>query len=291
MDRIICVLVLYNPDIKLINPVIQSIISQVDLLWISDNTPSPVKIPIIDEFQEKIIYKKMDGNIGIAAAQNYGIKYAIENNYKYLYYLDQDSISPKNIISELKSKYEYLKAKNYNIGAVGPKPFNRGENKDYNGSIKKGVKIENNILEVTELISSASFIEVSTFKEVGMMEEKLFIDGVDHEWCWRGRFYHKKRFFIAENIKLSHQLGEGDRRFLWKKVAIPTPFRTYYQYRNYFILLKRNYVPLYWKMSNGIKYSIKLFYFPLCISPRISYLKRIFKGIKDGIRALLTNNY
>ena len=85
MDRIICVLVLYNPDIKLINPVIQSIISQVDLLWISDNTPSPVKIPIIDEFQEKIIYKKMDGNIGIAAAQNYGIKYAIENNYKYLY--------------------------------------------------------------------------------------------------------------------------------------------------------------------------------------------------------------
>ena len=30
----------------------------------------------------------MPGNIGIAAAQNYGVRYAIENNFDYLFFLD-----------------------------------------------------------------------------------------------------------------------------------------------------------------------------------------------------------
>lgn len=117
------------------------------------------------------------------------------------------------------------------------------------------------------------------------MDGSLFIDGVDHEWCCRCNKIMKGRFFIAENEHLSHQLGEGDRCFLWKKVAIPTPFRTYYQFRNYFILICRGYVPLYWKISNGIKYIIKAFYYPIFISPRKEYLKNIYGGIRDGIKS------
>ena len=66
-------------------------------------------------------------------------------------------------------------------------------------------------------------------------------------------------FFISESVQLSHQVGEGDRPFIFRKVAIPTPFRTFYQFRNYFRLVHRGYVPLYWKVSNGFKYSIKFF--------------------------------
>lgn len=283
MKKIICVLVLYKPNIELLCKVIESIYPQIDLLWISDNSPSPIDTSILANFENKIAYRKMDGNIGIAAAQNFGIKYAIDNNFDYLYFLDQDSISPHNIINSLQIEYEFLKSAQINIGAIGPRPFNRSENKEYKGSVKRGTKINDKITEVTELISSASFIEVNTFKKVGLMDETLFIDGVDHEWCWRANHIDNYRFFIAENIKLSHQLGEGDRYFLWKKVAIPTPFRTYYQFRNYFILLNRKYVPIYWKFANGLKYFIKLFYFPLCISPRREYLKNILKGLKDGL--------
>lgn len=282
MEKIICILVLYNPDIDLLFKVVSSIISQVDKLWVSDNSVENIYLPTIFQ-SEKIVYKKMLGNIGIAAAQNYGIKYAIENKYKYLYFLDQDSISPKDIIDKLHIQYNVLHSTGITIGAIGPRAVNRYEMKEYKGTIKKGIKINDSVTEVTELISSASLIKVSTFEEVGLMDEDLFIDGVDHEWCWRASSIMKGRFFIIEDIKLDHQLGEGDRFFLWKKVAIPTPFRIYYQFRNYFILLKRNYVPMYWKISNGIKYSIKLFYFPLCISPRIVYLRNMWKGIIDGI--------
>ena len=225
----------------------------------------------------------MSGNIGIAAAQNYGINYAVEHNYNYLFYLDQDSIVPENIISKLLFQYRFLLSNSIIVGAVGPRAFNRCENKEYKGSVKKGKKINNEITEVTELISSASLIAVSNFEKTGLMDEELFIDAVDHEWCWRASSRMNGRFFIVETVKLSHYLGEGDRYFLWRKVPIPTPFRTYYQFRNYFTLLRRNYVPTYWKVSNGIKYIVKFFYYPLCISPRLSYLRNICKGIYDGV--------
>lgn len=283
MEKIICVLVLYNPNIILLSKVVSSIISQIDKMWISDNSDREICLPNAIMSAEKVVYKKMSGNIGIAAAQNCGIKYAIENKYDYLYFLDQDSISPNGVIDAMLRQFEALCKEGFVVGAVGPRAFNRYENKEYRGSFKKGNRISDNITEVTELISSASFIKLSTFESAGLMDEKLFIDGVDHEWCWRVNNLMKGRFFIIENIRLSHHLGEGDRSFFLKKIAIPTPFRTYYQFRNYFILLRRNYVPVYWKLSNGVKYVVKLFYFPMCISPRMAYLKNIWKGIYDGI--------
>ena len=281
--KVICVLVLYNSNVELLSKVISAILPQVDLLWISDNSIEPLHLPFIDEKTSCIIYRKMPGNIGIAAAQNYGVRYAIENNFDYLFFLDQDSISPANIINELLLQYDYLCSNFMTVGAIGPRAFNRCENKEYRGNVKKGKKINNEITEVSELISSASLIAISNFEKVGLMDETLFIDGVDHEWCWRANLRMGGRFFIVETIKLSHHLGEGDRHFLWKKVPIPTCFRTYYQYRNYFILLRRNYVPIYWKVSNGIKYMVKLFYYPLCVPPRLLYIKNIWKGIRDGI--------
>ena len=108
----------------------------------------------------------MPGNIGIAAAQNYGVRYAIENNFDYLFFLDQDSISPANIINELLLQYDYLCSNFMTVGAIGPRAFNRCENKEYRGNVKKGKKINNEITEVSELISSASLIAISNFEKV-----------------------------------------------------------------------------------------------------------------------------
>ena len=178
--KVICVLVLYNSNVELLSKVISAILPQVDLLWISDNSIEPLHLPFIDEKTSCIIYRKMPGNIGIAAAQNYGVRYASENNFDYLFFLDQDSISPANIINELLLQYDYLCSNFMTVGAIGPRAFNRCENKEYRGNVKKGKKINNEITEVSELISSASLIAISNFEKVGLMDETLFIDGVDH---------------------------------------------------------------------------------------------------------------
>lgn len=68
-------------------------------------------------------------------------------------------------------------------------------------------------------------------------------------------------------------------------IRIPTPFRVYYQFRNYFKLLSYPHTPTWWKVKNGIKYAVKTVYYPLFLKPRGQFAKRIAAGIRDGIKS------
>lgn len=278
-----CILVTYNPDFTLLLKSLKSIEGQVDELCLLDNSTNELIINQMEQLPTQYTYMKMSNNVGIALAQNIGLEYFLRKNYDFIIFMDQDSIAPDNLVEQLMLDYEYLKEREINVGGVGPRPINRQNNKEYKGSIKKGISLSEGITEVTELINSASLIPLSNFQKVGLMEASLFIDAVDHEWCWRARKLISARFFISEKVKLSHQLGEGDRFLLGRQVAISSSFRMFFQYRNYLLLLRRGYVPLYWKLLNGFKYTVKFFYYPLCVSPRKEYLRQILRGIKAGI--------
>ncbi|WOC39797.1 glycosyltransferase [Polaribacter sp. HL-MS24] len=280
--KIGCILVLYNQESELLTTILDRISNQVSEVYISDNS-SKNQSNLFSNYKN-ITYHFIGSNIGIASAQNLGINFFLEKRMDYILFLDQDSIPTSNLVSSLIASINLLLKKGVKIGAVGPRPFNREEGVEYRGRIMKGKKITKDITEVNELISSSSLIPSQNFSSVGMLDDSLFIDGVDHEWCWRASFNLHLRFFIIESVLLSHMLGEGDRQFLIRKVAIPTPFRTYFQFRNYLKLVKRNYVPIYWKFSNGFKYIVKYFYFPLMIKPRREYFKMINKGIIDGLK-------
>ena len=282
--KIGCVLVMYNPRRELLTASLASLNEQVDEIFLGDNSMDmPDFMAALLALYPKVYYRGFKENLGIAEAQNRGIAYFQERGFDFIIFMDQDSLAPKNLIFSLLADYNRLREAGIAVGGIGPRPFNRGEGKPYVGAVKKGKLILPGVTEVGEIISSASLIPMMHFKQVGEMESSLFIDGVDHEWCWRAKKIGGWRFFISESVQLSHQVGEGDKPFLFRKVAIPTPFRTYYQFRNYFRLVHRGYVPLYWKVSNGFKYSIKFFYYPLCVTPRISYMKQIMKGIYAGI--------
>ena len=278
--KIGCIIVLYNPNISMLVSILDVISKQVLTVYIVDN--STVDNVLNFSNYSNVIYEKLGGNIGIASAQNIGLKFF--KDYEYILFLDQDSIPSENLISKLLENYLFLLGENIDVGAIGPRPFNRSENKKYEGKIKKGRELYQNITEVGELISSSSLIAVQNFNKVGLLEGDLFIDAVDHEWCWRAKAVGNYRFFIIEDILLSHQLGEGDKSFLGVKIHIPAPIRTYYQFRNYIKLLNRNYVPFYWKFFNGIKYFFKYFYYSIFLSEGGKYFKYMNKGIFDGFR-------
>ena len=280
--KIGCIIVLYNPNWEVTHKVLESIYKQVDRIFMVDNSPNAQEVDF--SVYGNVVYHFIGGNKGIATAQNIGIKYFEQNDYDFVIFFDQDSIPSINLVEHLYTKYKFLSDKGIKIGGIGPRPYNRTEGKEYRGMIKKGKKLYPYITEVTDIISSASFIPINNFSIVGYMEERLFIDAVDHEWCWRAIKKAKLRFFIIEDILLSHQLGEGDRFFLFRKVAIPTPFRTYYQFRNYFLLVRRGYVPLYWKVKNAIKYFVKYFYFSIFVPPKKQYFLQINRGIIDGLK-------
>ncbi len=280
--KIACVLVLYNPDIHLLNDVLSSVCSQVDLVCIVDNSSCILNREMLS-IHKNIHYIFMNGNKGIAKAQNEGVIFLMNNGYTHILFIDQDSILPRNLVSGLCDNLTILQSEGVKVASIGPRAINRQSNSIYKGNVSEKMRYSENLTETDALLSSGSLILSSNFKIVGLMDVDLFIDGVDHEWCWRAFAKENLRSFIVENLHINHQRGEGDRLFLTKKVAISTPFRIYYQYRNYFILCRRNYVPFKWKVKNGIKYAIKIVYYPLLISPRISYIRNIYNGIFNGL--------
>jgi rhamnosyltransferase len=280
--KIACILVTYNPNITILKQAISSIIDQVDILIIVDNSTNNIALRELVPIRVSIL--KMNANIGIAAAQNNGIKFLISNGITHVLFLDQDSIVPSNLVALLLSDLSFLQnAKNIHVGAIGPSITSRSNNRKY--PVKSMSTFNDmNIIEVKQLISSASLVPVENFTKVGLMDELLFIDTVDHEWCWRAAYKAQLRFFISENITLEHLVGDSTIDLGFFKLIKCTPFRSYYVTRNTIILLFRAYVPWKWKISSSVKMIARMVLFPVCYKPRYQYLIKITKGILDGFK-------
>ncbi len=287
--KIGCVLIAYNPDAEILAKSLTLLSPQVEEIFLGDNTPNAnLTTKNITLKFDNILYNPFNCNIGIAAGQNKGIEYFTKKGYDYILFMDQDSLVTDNMVASLCRDIKWLTKQGFNVGGIGPQPINKQNGRNYTTNHLQTIT-DKKLAKVDQLISSASLIPIQLFKQVGMMDESLFIDGVDYEWCWRAHTLAHVDFFISLTTQLAHQLGEGDKFFLYRPIAITPPFRIYYQFRNYIWLLHRKYVPLKWKIKNGLKYLIKVFYYSLLSNKKQLYINRMFYGIKDGLSK--KNNY
>jgi rhamnosyltransferase len=87
---------------------------------------------------------------------------------------------------------------------------------------------------VRSTISSGSLVRVCVFDKVGLFEDGLFIDAVDHEFCLRCR---AGNLLVVEGKKavLEHSMGDATvHKLLWKRVICTnhSATRRYYMTRN-----------------------------------------------------------
>lgn len=221
---ILAVIVTYNPDIKRLLENINSIKNQVNQILIVDNNSKNIeKIKQIIT-SKNIIFLSNQTNQGIAKALNQSLDYAIENKYKYLLTLDQDSISKNRMVHELKKGFRY----DNNVGIVSPKIY------DINTKKIMSKDIEQEFQEIETTITSGSLCDVKKIHLIGKFDENLFIDCVDFEICLRMKKNGYKTL-LAKNIVLNHEVGKSViKKILGIKFVITnhTPFRIYYIFRN-----------------------------------------------------------
>ncbi len=278
------VMVLYNPGDNILNNV-ESIISQVDILCIIDNS-SDDHTSAFRKYHH-VIYKPLLCNTGIAKAQNVALKYLLGTNVDYVLFIDQDSKASPELVERLLATSKWLSSQGVKVGAVGPigidsftgQPFN------YNtvtvGEIDEG---SHHLIEVCQTMNSMSLVSLDTIKAIGLMRENLFIDGVDSEWCWRATHINGSRHFYDKNVTMQHTLGVNNYRMAHHNIHITPPTRLYYQIRNYIWLSKLAYTPTKWKRTNGLKYIVKFFFYILAGPKRTLYFKNILRGLRDGLK-------
>ncbi|WP_057560655.1 glycosyltransferase family 2 protein [Paraclostridium sordellii] len=279
---IICSIISYNPEIKKLNENIESIVKQVDSIIIVDNGSSNIEdieklVQILLKDDYRIYLIKINENKGIASALNKAVEYAIDKNYEWILTLDQDSICDENLISEFIAKYKYIEDKK-KIGIIAPNVICRGfDQQEYNNETEY----------ILTAITSGCLTNVKACEEVGFFTEKLFIDHVDYDLCFKLNL-KKYRIIKVNTAKIYHELGNVTvKKLLGKKIIVGNhnAIRRYYYYRNLVYMHKqyRKKYPDWIKLE--IKSSIKVFiYIILFEKNKINKIQNILHGLYNGTK-------
>lgn len=231
-DEIAAGIVLYNPDMPRLTENVHAILPQIKILYLFDNGSANIS-EVKQTFTDKrIIIIESRENIGIAAALNAIIYRAKEDKLKWVLTLDQDSISPENLISEYSKNIATER-----IGMLCCRIIDRNF-----GEISIQKIHTHGIEEVSMCITSASMINIKAWNDVGKFTEKLFIDAVDFDMCLLLR-EHGWKILRTNDVALLHEVGHSEIRKLFGKeylVYHHSPLRYYYMVRNGIYLGKRH---------------------------------------------------
>ncbi|WP_434997428.1 glycosyltransferase family 2 protein [Vibrio scophthalmi] len=263
--------------------------SQVIEIYIIDNASSAC----LGLNQLNVTLTVLPENMGIAHAQNVGIKQALADGFTDFVLFDQDSQPSKTMISDLLQARRQACDDGLRVAAVGPVHIDQDSLTNsifistQHGIIEKIEVPEPQYSEVTYascdfLIASGCLMSKTALDIVGYMEDDLFIDCVDIEWGFRANS-RGLCCIAAFDAKMYHKIGEAPLKVFGRDVTTHSPLRHYYFYRNFYRLLKRSYVPSCWKKYTLVKSFLQAVIFTLFLKPRFQNFKCIMKGVFHGI--------
>lgn len=270
MRKVCACIVTYNPNIILLEENIAAISPQVLYVQIVDNNSINSKEirEIADKFNCE--YIQNNANFGIAKALNIGAEHAKNKEMDWIVTLDQDSICPSNYISVVTRIADI----DSNVGIVAPVIF------DFNtGFVGHNVYAK----EVRTCISSGAYTNLRAWSNVGGFDEKMFIDSVDFDFCYRLR---KSGYKIIQTnqVILNHSLGESKIIKIGCfniKLHSHSAFRYFYIAQNNIYYPKKNHLPLHLLRGN-FRNLKNIFIIIMFENDKINKIGNVFSGWIKG---------
>lgn len=286
MKKVFAVIIAYNPDISIFLKCVTSLLIQVDSVVIVNNGSSR-----IENFQdEKIHLIELGKNMGIAYAQNRGIEFCLSKDADFVLLSDQDTIYPSDYVEKALLCYE--RNQKEKIAAIVPLFFNENKKEYSKLFITKTKTIEAEIgkeYQVSHAIASGTFCPLSIFSQVGMMNERMFIDWVDFEWCWKATNLGYK-IICDTNIVIHHNMGDSFKKILGRKIVVYSDFRNYFFLRNGTWLLYHSHLFAIneWFVFFGFMFLKSILFF-VTSGFSFSHLKLFLRALYEGTFDRLTN--
>jgi len=288
-DTVNCLvtIITFNPDVQKLSKNINSILAlqdPINILIIDNASDNIAEICNLIACHDNIRIIKNDKNLGIAHALNQAMQDAENNSYEWVLTCDQDSVLPKNLLTEYKNVLN-----KFTTAIVCPKIYDVNANRfiDYKKTIDE-------FTEINGCITSGSLVNTRAWKDVCGFDDFMFIDGVDFDFCYRLRIKDYK-IIRANKVILEHEIGKSEiRHFFWKKVNV----QNHNAFRKYYIMRNRVYCD--YKHYKKCRFITYLYYlkFKLIIllyeKEKRKKLKAVRSGFKDGKKAgrnFLKTNY
>ncbi len=280
------IIVTFHPDKAILADLFNAIYLQVSCIIVVDNGSSESTIEFIQQaIPDNGVLIEKGFNSGIAEALNSGIERACELGANYVVLFDQDSIPAPNMVETLLVAIN----KKPTIAAVGPRYS------DIKGQyispfvILDGFRLrrkkcgDNDNIAVDHLISSGCMISMKVLADIGGMEEKLFIDYVDTEWCLRAKHKGYTLFGVGSAL-MQHDLGDDVAYLFGRSVPIHSPKRQYYLIRNGLWLLRQPWVSNRWRVMDVRRLFLIYLVYSFFVGKRFQNWKMMSLGIWHGLR-------
>lgn len=241
--KITASLVLYKTKIDDLNNILTSVLeSQIDILYIIDNSPSNVLYDHIKGFKtDRFVYIFGHGNVGFGVANNIGIEKSIALDAKYHIVLNPDIIFDKNVISELANFMDL----NEQVGQVLPRVIYPNGNLQYLCKLlptpidifarrvlpskfltKLNRKYEmhftgyDKIWNCPILSGCFMFLRVSTLKDVGLFDSRFFMYFEDFDLMRRIHEKYETIYFPKVSIIHKHSAEHRTNKKLLRESII-----------------------------------------------------------------------
>jgi len=244
---------------------IQTYIDELEVFYVVDNSDI-VSNNVVEELKkiDKIRYIHFNKNRGIAYPLNFILSKV--RDYEFLLTMDQDSCFKPNMMKKYKEHILTWTEKDSSIAVFAADNTELIYNISY--KFEQRVMMSGNVLKTAIAQLARGF------------NESLFIDEVDHEFCYRLRKLGYK-ILIFYDIKMEHHLGNITCHNIWTGYFNTTNhcgIRRYYMARN-MLYVMNEYPKVKWQyFKDFIKMVIKII---LSENNKLEKIKYIIKGIQD----------
>lgn len=284
--RVYSIIVCYQPNVQQLHDLCVILLLDGSKVILVDNTDPPYLADQQRPSDCQLI--TLGRNTGIAHAQNVGIAAAIAGGADIIAFFDQDS--------KIKAGFLRTLVAVLNVGApdvVSPICFDEASNVElpsvrldrYGVSRPVYCGDSSAPYPVDVVISSGIAATKQVFDVAGTLDEGLFIDYVDTEWCLRCRS-KQISIRVVPSAVMRHSIGSKRISLGMATILVHSPPRCYYQLRNCFHLFRKRHVPILFALRETVSVFLSRMLLLLFVRDRSEYAKAYFCAMRDGIRGV-----
>lgn len=266
----------YHPTVEIRHNVRQ-LLTQVPRVFIVNNSPDALSRELLGDLDgDRVVILEQTENVGVAAGFNAGMRAALDAGFDYVWIFDQDSTVTDGMLDALLRAQARTDVK---VGIVGPALRAAETGNVYDADRGQGSA------PIDALISSGALFSRALLEDIGLHDEALFIDYVDHDISLRAGRAGYTNLKVFETL-LDHRFGESQpSRLLWRVVYVSnySPMRQYYMSRNRVILARR----FGWGrwLRDDLRYAMKAWTKVLITErDRPAKVGAALRGLRDGLR-------
>ena len=291
ISKTVAIIVTYN-RLELLKECINSLLNSdevVDILVVNNNSTDGTKEylnNLSNNGKNKTYVYNLETNLNGAGGFNFGIKKALEHNYKYLWIMDDDTIVYKNALSEL---YKVANELNDEFGFLSSKVLWKDlsicKTNIQRKAVARRIKdFKSHLVKVDYCSFVSCFVTSEDVKNIGLPIKEFIIWTDDLEWTRRltsKKYYkHAKNGFLCNDSIVIHKCKNNFGVTIVKDTSDRLD-RYKYIYRNDVFCFKREGIRghLYVLVRNLYHIILVLF---LSKHSKIKKIKTIINGYIEG---------